>query len=236
MAGSHVDELFGRVIFHEEDQGIAQVVGMQKFAKGGSGAPAGDGRCARDLGFMEAPDQRRKHVRTERVVVVAGAVQVGGHRRDEITPVLATVGLAELDAGDLGDGIPLVGGFQRAAQEVLLLQGLGRQARINAGTAEKKQLSDAVPSGRVDDVVLDGQVLKEKLAREIVVGLDAADLGGRQKDVFWPDAVKEVVDRPGVAQVQLTGALADEVPISPPFQTAPDGASGQAVVASDIDL
>lgn len=47
LAGSHVDELFGRVIFHEEDQGIAQVVGMQKFAEGApvpqqvtDGAPA----------------------------------------------------------------------------------------------------------------------------------------------------------------------------------------------------
>ena len=85
-------------------------------------------------------------------------------------------------------------------------------------------------------MILDGQVLEEELAWEIVVGLDAAHLGGRQKDVFRPDAGKKTVDRPGVAQVQLAGALADEVPISPPFQTAPNGASGQPVVAGDVDL
>jgi hypothetical protein len=40
-------------------------------------------------------------------------------------------------------------------------------------------------------MILDGQVLEEELAREVVVGLNAADLGGCQKDVFWPDAGKK---------------------------------------------
>ena len=91
-------------------------------------------------------------------------------------------------------------------------------------------------SRRVDDVVLNGQVLEEELAREIAVGLDAADFGGRQKDVFRSFTGKEVVDRLGVAKVDLAGTLADEVLVSPPFQAPPDGASGQAVVASDVDL
>ena len=116
LARTHVDELFGRVVFHEEHQGIAQVVGVQEFAEGCPGAPAGDGGRTRDLGLMEAPDERREHVRTQRVVVVSGAVQVGGHRRNEIAPVLAAVSLAKLDAGDLGNGVPLVGGFQRPGQ------------------------------------------------------------------------------------------------------------------------
>jgi hypothetical protein len=47
---------------------------------------------------------------------------------------------------------------------------------------------------------------------------------------------KKNVDRLGVAKVQLAGALADEVAISLPFQTPPDGASGQTVVAGDVDL
>jgi len=47
-------------------------------------------------------------MRILRVVVVVWPVQVRGHRADEIGPILAPIGLAELDAGDLGDGVPLI--------------------------------------------------------------------------------------------------------------------------------
>ena len=58
-----------------------------------------------------------------------------------------------------------------------------------------------MPSCCVDDVVLNGQVLEEELAREIVVGFDAADFGCGQKDVFRTFTTKEVVDRLVVAKV-----------------------------------
>jgi hypothetical protein len=40
------------------------------------------------------------------VVVVARAIEVGGHQADRIKAVLLAQGFAELDAGDLGDGVP----------------------------------------------------------------------------------------------------------------------------------
>ena len=93
-----------------------------------------------------------------------------------------------------------------------------------------------MPPCRVDDVVLNGQVLEEEFAREIAVGLDAADFGGRQEDVFWSFAGKEGFDRLGITEVDLPGTLTDDVPVSPPLQAPPDGASGQAVVSGYVDF
>jgi len=49
---------------------------------------------------------------------------------------LAVVGLEELDAGDLGDGIGFVGGLERAGEEGLLAHGLLGQPRVDIGAAE----------------------------------------------------------------------------------------------------
>jgi hypothetical protein len=185
---------------------------------------------------METPDQGRQHMRAKRIVVVARTVEVGGHGGDEVAAVLAPVGLAELDAGNLGDGVPLVGRLEGAAQQELLLQRLGGHPRVDAGAAEEQQLAHPMPPGRIDDVVLDGQVAEEELAREVVVGLDAADLGRRKEHRLGPLGREERVDGTGIAEVQLAGAPADEVPVSAPLQAAPDGAAGQAMVSRDVDL
>lgn len=41
--------------------------------------------------------------------------------------MLDAVGLAYLDAGDLSDDVPLVGGLERAGEERTLLDGLRRE-------------------------------------------------------------------------------------------------------------
>jgi len=87
---------------------------------------------------------------------------------------LAPIGLAEFDAGDLGHGVPLIGGLEGTAQEAILLHGLGSQPGIDAGTAEEEQLFDSAQIGPVDEIILDLQVLIEELGREAVIGQDAA--------------------------------------------------------------
>jgi hypothetical protein len=74
-------------------------------------------------GLVELAEQRRDDVAVLEVEVVAGAVEVGGHDAAEVAPVLAVVALAELDAGDLGDGVGLVGGLERAGEQGVLAIG-----------------------------------------------------------------------------------------------------------------
>ena len=70
--------------------------------------------------FVKATDKSWDDVGILRVVVVARAVEVRGHDAAVVHPmalaVLAVVAFAELDASNLGDGVGLVGGFQRACQ------------------------------------------------------------------------------------------------------------------------
>ena len=49
---------------------------------------------------MHAADEGGQDVGVLRVVVVAGAVHVGGHGGDEVGAVLAVVGIAKTDAGE----------------------------------------------------------------------------------------------------------------------------------------
>jgi hypothetical protein len=117
------------------------------------------------------------------VVVVARAIEVGGHDAAVVAPKLAVVALTEFDAGYLGNGIGLVGGFQGAGEQRRLGHGLGRQAGVDAAAAQKQQLLHAKGVGRVDDVGLHHQVVVDEVCRVGVVGVDATHLGGSQVDL-----------------------------------------------------
>ena len=50
--------IFGiAVIFHEEDTGLGEVVGVKKFAEGRTGAPTGDGRGVGNFGIVKFADE-----------------------------------------------------------------------------------------------------------------------------------------------------------------------------------
>jgi hypothetical protein len=117
----------------------------------------------------------RQDVRGFEIEIVAGPVQVGWHRRNEIAAVLLAIGLALHQAGDLGDGVPLVGRLQWPAQQRGFADRLRRHARIDARRSQKQQLANAEFMGTVDDVGLHGEVVVEKVCRTAGVGVDAAD-------------------------------------------------------------
>jgi hypothetical protein len=91
-------------------------------------------------------------------------------------------------------------------------------------------------SGRVDDVVLDRQVIEKELPGLVVVGLDAADFGGCQKHIFWPFVCEEGFDSLGITEVDLLRSFSDEVSVAAVLKTAPNGAPSQTVVARDVNL
>jgi len=69
---------------------------------------------------MKPADQRWNDMAMFGVVVIAGAVKVGGHDAAIINamafPILTIITFAQLDAGNLGNGIGLIGRFQRTGQ------------------------------------------------------------------------------------------------------------------------
>jgi hypothetical protein len=187
------------------------------------------------LGLVELAEEGGQDVGGLQVVVVVGPVEVGGHGADEVAAMLAPEGLAELDAGDLGDGVPLVGGLERPGQEVFFLEGLGGHFGIDAGAPEEEQLADAGAAGPVDQVVLDLEVLEEEGGGLGAVGEDAAHLGGGHEDELGPLLGEEAIDGGGVEEIEFLAGAAQEMAEALPFQLAPDGAPGQAPVPGHVD-
>jgi hypothetical protein len=117
-----------------------------------------------------------------------------------------SVGLAHLDAGDLRDGVPLIRRLERPREQRRFLQGLRRQARVDAARAEKAELARPGAIRGVDDVRLDLEVVANEIGRVAVVGNDTADLRRSQEHVVGPLGREEAVDGCAVAQVESAAA------------------------------
>ena len=118
------------------------------------------------------------------VVVVAWAIEIGRHHAAVVDAVLAVVALAQLDPGDLGDRVGLVGRLQRAGEQRVLGHRLRREARVDAARPEEEELLHPGAEGGVDDVRLDHQVVVDELGWIGGVGVDAADVRCRESYNF----------------------------------------------------
>lgn len=115
-------------------------------------------------------DQCQHHVTGIEVEVIAGAVEIGRHGRDEVGAVLLAVGLAKLDAGDLGDRVPLVGRLQLAGEQRTLDDRLSRELRIDAGPTQEAELLDTGAEGCLNNIGFDDQVIVVEVRRIAIVG------------------------------------------------------------------
>ena len=125
-AGADVDVLVGAVVIHQVDARVGEVLDVQELPHRRPGSPDLDLRILRRPCIVELADQGRQHVARREVEVVAWPVQLGRHRRDEVAPVLAPIRLAQLDARDLGDGVPLVRRLQGPGEQLVFGDRLGR--------------------------------------------------------------------------------------------------------------
>ena len=149
--------------------------------------------------------------------------------------MLRVEGFAQLDAGDLGDGIGLVGGFERTGEQVLFANRLRAIARVDAARAEEDQPLHAGAVRALDEVGLDLQVLVEEVGALHVVGQDAADLGRSDEDEVRALRVQEIEDGALVEQVELGARARDELGVARRLQRTLDGAAHHAAVAGDKD-
>jgi hypothetical protein len=147
---------------------------------------------------------------------------------------LPAVGLAQLDAGDLGNRVPLVGRLQRAGQQILLAHGLGRELRIDARGAEEQKFLHIGRMGGADEVEADRQVVGEEGRRIGAVGADAADPPGGEKHRVGPRPRQPLLGLILVCEVDggmIDGENLAAFPAEPPR----DGGAGHAGVARDVN-
>ena len=184
---------------------------------------------------MGLPQQRRQHMAVGQVVVVVRAVQIGRHHADVLPAVLAVVALGQLDAGDLGDRVGLVGRLQRAGQQRVFPDRLCAVARVDAARAQEHQPLHARQVRAVDQVRLDHQVLVDEVGAVDVVGLDATHPRGGDEDVVRLLLGQEGLHRALVQQVQLGAAAGEDVRVAAGLQSAHQGAADHAAMAGDED-
>ena len=88
---------------------------MEKFAARRPRTPDHDFARAGRFRLVRLAQKRGEDVRGDEIEVVVRPVEIGRHRGNEVRAVLARVSLAELDPGDLGDGVGFVRRLERSA-------------------------------------------------------------------------------------------------------------------------
>ena len=234
FAASDVDDFRGIVAIQEKQAGISKVIDVEKFAPGGSCAPHYKGILAALHGLMHLANQRGKNVGAVKIEIVVRSVKVRWHARDEGFSIFARIGLAELDPCDLGEGIGLVRRLQRASEEGALGNGLRREFGVNAGAAKEKKLSGAKIRGSLDDVVLDCEILQQKLDGLFVIGSDAPTLAAASTTIAGRSFSKKA-RTPSGQEIELRARASQDLVESCPLQPAHNGASHHPSVARDID-
>ena len=168
---------------HKVDARMGQVVDVQELAHGPATTPDDELLVATQLGLVSLANERGEHVAVLEVVVVPRAVQVGGHNARVARGVLPVEALAKLDARNLGQRVGLVGLLQGAREQVLLPDGLGAVARVDAARPEEHEVLNARSVGALNEVGLHHEVLVDKVRTVDVVGLYAPHLGRGNKNV-----------------------------------------------------
>ncbi len=223
-----------RIGLEQEDKRRRAVVDMEEFAPRRAGPPDDEARVAALLRLVGPPDQRRQDVARLKIEIVARAVEVGRHRGNEVGAMLVAIGLAELDAGDLGDRIGLVGRLEGAGQQALLDDRLVGEFRIDAARAEEQELLDADREGRMDDVRLDHQVVVEEVRRVGGVGEDAADLRRGKDDGVGPGLGEPGLDLGLAAEIDRLPVGGEDL-AGLGFEAADDRLADHAAMAGDPD-
>jgi len=167
------------------------------------------------------------------VKVVTWTIEIRRHGGAKIPLILSGIGLAEFDSRDFGDGVGLVGLLEGAREEGILGDRLGGKLWINAGAPEEEEFGGAEVGGGRDEIVLDLQVLEQKLHGEIGVCFDPPDLGGGDDYGLRTSLFKETPHREGIDQIDFRAGLEEEIRIACGLEFSNDRPANQTAVTGD---
>lgn len=176
------------------------------------------------------------HVAVFKVEVVVRAVKVRGHHGEVVGAVLQVIAFTHLEARDLCDGVFLIGVFEFAREEGVLLHGLRCVLRVNAGRAEEQELFHVVGVGFAEHVALDLHVHHHEVRAVKRIGHNSADKGRREHHCIGPFLVKELLYGVLVRKVEFFVRTPDKVVIPTRLKVIPNSRANQAMVASNINL
>ncbi len=136
----------------------------------------------------------------------------------------------------LASAYPSFVGSSGPLEQLILRDRLPGVTGVDAARSEVEKLLHADAVGGVDDRGVDHQIVVEELGRIRVVGMDAADLSGRQDDLLGPVVGHPLLDLALVAKVDLVTGCGQNVVETTLVQTAKERRPHQSTVPSDEDL
>ena len=163
---------------------------------------------------------------------VSGPIEVGRHNAAVVGSMLAIVGLAQLEPGDLCDGVGLVRWLQRPAKQGLFRNGLRRQSGVDAGRSEKQEPLHARPPRLVNDIHFDDQVVVDEICRVSGVGQNAPDFRRSQDHHIRPLGLHEGTGRSLIAEIEFASISCDHIRTAVP-EAPQHGRSNHALVACE---
>ena len=182
------------------------------------------------------PHERREHMAVFRIVVVVGSVEVARHQAHRVPAVLFTQVQTEFVAGDLRQGVPLVGRFQRSGEKILFFDRLRSTARIDAARSQKTELLHSMQVALHDHVVLDLEVLKQEFRAVRLIRHDSADLRSGQNHVVRLFGIEKLLHRKLIAQIQFRMGPFEDIRVSLFFKFPHAGAADHPTMAADENL
>lgn len=188
------------------------------------------------LGQVNLADHGRQHMAVLQMEVIVRTVKVGRHYGNVVRAILQVKTLAHLQSRNLRDGIRFVRIFQRRGEEHLLLHRLRSLTRINARAAQKQQFFHPVAETLSNHVLLNLQVLVDKVRTVLQVGHDAPHVCSRQNHRIRLFLVEERLNCHRIQQVQLLVRTSHQVIVAPLLQVVPDSGTHQSVVSRYIYL
>ena len=170
------------------------------------------------------------------VVVVARPIQVGGHHAGVARAVLRIKAFAQLDAGNLGQGVRLVGWLQRASEQILFFDGLRAITWVNAARTQKHQIVDASTVSPLNQVGLHHQVLVDEVGTVGVVGMNTPHLGCSDEQIVGLFGLQKSLYLGLARQVKLGMRAGDDVLIAVRLEAANNGRTHHATMTSHVNL
>jgi len=162
---------------------------------------------------MKLAHERRQYMARSQVEVISWTIEIGRHERNKITSMLPTKRLALNNTGNLGHRVPSVRDFEGAGEQCGFFEGLRSFPGVDACAAQKNQAFYTAVFRSLKYIVLDGDVITQKICRVLVIGKYTSYTGCGQDDVFWLILSKKIIDRALGTKIQFTACLKQQIPV-----------------------
>src|ERR1051325_4092798 len=152
---------------------------------------------------MKLSYQSGKHMRIVQVVIIILPIEISGHGRDEVIPMLNFERFTKLNSGNLCNGVRFVCLFKISGKYIFLLNRLRCIFRVNARRSQKKQFFNLVFMCSTNYIEFDGQVIIYKICPVYIVSINTAHFSCCKKNIFGLFLSKEIFYLLLVSQVKL---------------------------------